>query len=43
MELVVEFIRGYIMDEEEEIPESDLNKFYNLNDLELAMEFALIS
>ena len=43
MELVVEFIRGYIMDEEEEIPEGDLNKFYNLNDLELAMEFALIS
>ena len=43
MELVVEFIRGYIMDDQEEIPESDLNKFYNLNDLELAMEFALIS
>ena len=32
MELVVEFIRGYIMGEEEEIPESDLNKFYNLNE-----------
>ena len=43
MELVVEFIRGYIMDEQEDIPESELNKFYTLNDLELAMEFALIS
>lgn len=43
MELVVEFIRGYIMDEQEDIPENELNKFYTLNDLELAMEFALIS
>ena len=43
MELVVEFIRGYITDEQEEIREEDLNKFYSLNDLELAMEFALIS
>ena len=43
MELVVEFIRGYIMEEEEEIKEEDLNKFYSLQDLELAMEFALIS
>lgn len=43
MELVVEFIRGYIMEEEEEIKEEDLNKFYTLQDLELAMEFALIS
>ena len=43
MELVVEFIRGYIMDVQEDIPENELNKFYTLNDLELAMEFALIS
>lgn len=43
MELVVEFIRGYICEEETEISESELNKFYTLNDLELAMDFALIS
>ena len=43
MELVVEFIRGYIMDEEEDINKEELNKFYSLQDLELAMEFALIS
>ena len=43
MELVVEFIRGYITEEQEEISEADKNKFYTLNDLELAMEFALIS
>ena len=43
MELVVEFIRGYISEEQEEINEVDMNKFYTLADLEQAMEFALIS
>ncbi|MBR4618231.1 MAG: DUF87 domain-containing protein [Bacilli bacterium] len=43
MELVVEFIRNYILEDEVEIPEEELNKFYNLQDLELALEFALIS
>lgn len=43
MELVVEFVRGYILDESFEVPESELNLFYNLADLEMAMEFALIS
>ena len=43
MELVVEFVRAYIMDEMEEIPEEELNPFYTLSDLEMAMEFALIS
>lgn len=43
MELVVEFIRGYISEEQEEIKEEDMNKFYGLTDLEQAMEFALIS
>ncbi len=43
MELVVEFIRGYIIEENLEIPESELNLFYSLADLEMAMEFALIS
>ncbi len=42
MELVVEFIRGYILENVFEIPEDELNKFYNLKDLELALEFALI-
>ena len=42
MELVVEFIRGYIM-EEAIIDESDANPYYTLNDLELAMDFALIN
>ena len=43
MELVVEFIRGYIIEENLEIPQEELNLFYNLADLEMAMEFALIS
>lgn len=43
MELVVEFIRGYILEEIEDIPESDLNPFYTFTDLEMAMDFALIS
>ena len=43
MELVVEFIRTYILEDNLEVPEEELNKFYSLNDLELAMDFALIS
>ena len=43
MELVVEFIRGFISDFELDVPEAELNKFYTLGDLELAMDFALIS
>ena len=42
MELVVEFIRGYIMEDVYEIPDEELNKFYSLKDLQLALEFALI-
>ncbi len=42
MELVVEFIRNYII-EDEYLDESDANPYYSLNDLELAMDFALIS
>ncbi len=42
MELVVEFIRGYIL-EDEILDESDANPYYSLNDLELAMDFALIN
>ena len=42
MELVVEFIRGYII-EDEVLDESDANPYYSLNDLEQAMDFALIS
>ena len=43
MELVVEFIRGYFIDDEIEVPEEELNYFYTLQDLEEAMEFALVS
>ena len=43
MELVVEFIRSYIIESEVDIPEEELNRFYSLSDLEMAMEFALIS
>lgn len=43
MELVVEFVRSHIMDQQLEIPESELNPYYTLQDLELAIEFALIS
>lgn len=43
MELVVEFIRGYINDSLEDISDSEKNLFYNLSDLELAMDFALIN
>ena len=42
MEVVVEFIRGYII-EDEVLEEADANPYYTLNDLELAMDFALIS
>ena len=43
MELVVEFVGGYILDEQIDIPESELNRYYSLNDLELAMEFSLVN
>lgn len=43
MELVTEFVRTYINDDNEEIDSSSLNYFYTLNDLEMAMDFALIS
>ncbi len=43
MELVVEFVRGYILEVTEEIPQDELNPYYTLTDLESAMEFALIS
>ncbi len=43
MELVVEFVRTYIVEDTLEIPPDELNPYYNLNDLELAMDFALIS
>ena len=43
MELVVEFIRGYIQDDTQEVKPEELNPFYTLNDLEMAMDFALIS
>ncbi len=43
MELVVEFIRSYIIEEEEELSEEDKSKYYTLSDLENAMDFALIS
>ncbi len=43
IELVVEFVRAYIIDEVIDVPEEELNRFYSLNDLELAMDFALIN
>lgn len=43
MELVVEFVRGYIIEEEIEIDKNEMNPYYTLQDLELAMDFALIS
>lgn len=43
MELVVEFIRGYLIEEEEIVNPEDLNPFYTLSDLEQAMDFALIN
>ena len=43
MELVVEFVRSYITDEELSEEELNSNPFYSLNDLCQAMEFALIN
>ena len=43
MELVVEFIRGYIIEDVVTLDESDANPYYSLTDLEEAMDFALIS
>lgn len=43
MELVVEFVRGYIIEEQLEVPQNEMNPYYTLADLEQAMEFALIS
>ena len=43
IELVIDFIRGYILDTEVEIPESEYQKYYTLEDLELALDFALIN
>ena len=43
MELVVEFIRGYIIEEEVDDTDLEQNMFYTINDLEQAMDFALIS
>ena len=43
MELVVEFIRGYIIEDQIDIDPSELNPYYTLADLELALDFALIS
>lgn len=43
MELVVEFVRGYIIEDQVTLDPSEMNPFYTLQDLELAMDFALIS
>lgn len=43
MELVVEFVRGYIIEDQVNLDPSEMNPFYTLQDLELAMDFALIS
>ncbi len=43
MELVVEFVRGYILEENTEISPYEMNSFYSLEDLEQALDFALIS
>ena len=43
MELVVEFIRGYIIEDQVDVNPDEMNPHYTLSDLELAMEFALIS
>ncbi len=43
MELVVEFVRGFILEDEIKVAEEELNKFYSLEDLELALDFALVS
>ena len=43
IELVVEFIRSYIQDDVQNINYENINQFYTLKDLELSLEFALIS
>ena len=43
IELVVEYIRTHIIEDNIEVPEEELNKFYSLNDLEEAMDFSLVS
>lgn len=43
MELVVEFVRGYIQENNAEVNPAEMNPFYTLADLELALDFALIS
>lgn len=43
MELVVEFVRGYIQEDNTDVDPNEMNPFYSLADLELAMDFALIS
>ena len=46
MELVVEFIRGYIIEGSNEYDENideEVNLYYTINDLEQAMDFALIN
>jgi len=43
MELVTDFISKYISDDMEEIDPSIINPYYTLEDLEKAMDFALIS
>lgn len=42
MELIVEFIRGFILEEDVYIDEKEKNVFYSLRDLEHALDFALI-
>jgi len=43
MELVVDFIRSYILEDIIEVPEEEKAKFYTLADLENALDFTLIS
>ena len=43
IELVVEYIRSHIIEDNYVIPEEELNKYYSLNDLEEAMDFSLVS
>lgn len=43
MEKVVDFISKFVLDEKLEIPDVDDNTFFTLNDLEHALDFALIS
>ena len=43
IELIVDFIRGFILDTEVDISEEDYHQYYTLEDLELALDFALIN